>query len=314
MKWRTVVVDYFTFTKRERIGVLVLICLIALIFLLPPLLRNQSRTKPPNLDTSWMAALKNAEVVDSSRPKTYKNFQQDEDAHSYTYDRTVNSSPSLKSVFPFDPNTLSEAGWRKLGIKDKTISTIRNYLQKGGRFFKAADLKRIYGLRPDDFARLEPYVSIEASPTNSSAFSKKEFSPGRAAISPVDINQADTSALIALPGIGNKLAARIVSFREKLGGFYSVDQIGEVYGLADSVFQKIKRFFLLGNTSIKRININTASVDEMKMHPYIRQAMAKQITAYREEHGQFKSVADLRKIQSVTEEIFKKLAPYLVIE
>lgn len=73
----------------------------------------------------------------------------------------------------------------------------------------------------------------------------------------VTINDADTSAFIALPGIGSKLSARIVAFRDKLGGFYSVEQIGETWGLADSTFQKIKgRLQVSGE--VRKINVNTA--------------------------------------------------------
>jgi competence protein ComEA len=73
-----------------------------------------------------------------------------------------------------------------------------------------------------------------------------------------------------LPGIGSKLSQRIIAFRNKLGGFYSVEQVGETYRLPDSTFQKIKPKLILGNNNVKQININAASIDEMKAHPYLR--------------------------------------------
>jgi len=130
----------------------------------------------------------------------------------------------------------------------------------------------------------------------------------------IDINTADTSAFISLPGIGSKLAARIVTFREKLGGFYSVEQIGETYGLADSTFQKIKQYFKLDNASVKKININTATVDEMKSHPYIKYSLANPILAYRNEHGAFSKIEDVRKVMIITDQIYEKIAPYLTIQ
>ena len=130
----------------------------------------------------------------------------------------------------------------------------------------------------------------------------------------IDINTADTTAWIALPGIGNKLAARIVNFRDKLGGFYSIDQVAETYGLADSVFQPIKQYLKLENKSVKKININTATVDQLKTHPYIRYALANSIITYRNEHGIFPSVNDLRKIMAVTDNILNKVSPYLTVE
>ena len=130
----------------------------------------------------------------------------------------------------------------------------------------------------------------------------------------LDINLADTAAYIALPGVGNKLALRIVSFREKLGGFYSIDQVGETYGLSDSSFQKIKQYLVVNTTYVKKINVNTASLETLKAHPYIRYAIANAIIAYRNEHGYFASMEDIKKIQVISDELFKKLLPYLSIE
>src|SRR5690606_7557457 len=110
-----------------------------------------------------------------------------------------------------------------------------------------------------------------------------------------------TSALKALPGIGSKLANRIVSFREKLGGFYSIEQLREVYGIRDSVFDKLVRYLKLENPETKKINLNKATLDKMKAHPYIRFQFAKAIVAYRDEHGDFSSLDGLRAVRAVTE-------------
>jgi len=107
------------------------------------------------------------------------------------------------------------------------------------------------------------------------------------------------------------LASRIVTFRDKLGGFYSIEQVGETYGLPDSTFQKIKQYLKLDNPSVKKININTATVDELKAHPYIKFSLANPIVAYRNEHGSFSKIEDIKKVMAVTDEIYKKIAPYL---
>jgi competence ComEA-like helix-hairpin-helix protein len=127
----------------------------------------------------------------------------------------------------------------------------------------------------------------------------------------IEMNNADTSALIALPGIGSKLAARIVNFRDKLGGFYSVDQVGETYGLPDSTFQKIKTRLYCDENAIRKININTASKDELKGHPYIKWHLANVIVEYRNQHGVYKSLEDLKKIVLIDEITYKKVIPYL---
>jgi len=122
---------------------------------------------------------------------------------------------------------------------------------------------------------------------------------------------ADTTAFISLPGIGSKLAARIINFRDKLGGFYSVEQVKETFGLPDSTYQKIKQYLNLENPSVKKININTATVDELKAHPYIKYILANPIVAYRNEHGLFSKIEDVKKVMVVTEEVYSRIAPYL---
>ena len=88
----------------------------------------------------------------------------------------------------------------------------------------------------------------------------------------------------------------------------------ETYGLPDSTFQKIKTKLVFTNTSLKKININTASLDEMKSHPYIRFNLANAILQYKNAHGNFALVSDIKKIMIVTDEIFNKLVPYLTIK
>ena len=278
------------------------------------------------MDTAWMAAVKRLErkVPDSSGD--YFPKDDDEKTYPYQYDKTKSSDNEnmivKRELFYFDPNTISSSDWKRLGLRDKTIKTIENYLSKGGHFYKPEDLQKIYGLHDDEYERLRPYIKIESntSRTNddfASTKSKDEIQPAKTYVprySIININTADTTAFISLPGIGSKLAARIVTFREKLGGFYSVEQIGETYGLPDSTFQKIKQYLKLDNPLLKKININTATIDELKAHPYIKFSLANPIVAYRNEHGAFSKIEDIKKVMAVTDEIYKKIAPYLTID
>jgi competence ComEA-like helix-hairpin-helix protein len=105
-----------------------------------------------------------------------------------------------------------------------------------------------------------------------------------------------------------------VAFRKKLGGFYSLDQLSETYNLPDSTFEKIKKYLLVNNKAIKKININSSTVDELKAHPYISYAVANAIFQYRQQHGKFNSIDDLKKIMSIDDQLLEKIAPYLSIE
>jgi len=130
-------------------------------------------------------------------------------------------------------------------------------------------------------------------------------------VEPFDINLADTTTFIALPGIGSKLAARIVMFRDKLGGFYDVQQVAEVYGLQDSVFRKILPFLRCDPGSIRKIDINKAERDELKAHPYIRWSMAEALISYRDQHGNYGSKDDLFRLENIDAAALEKAMPYI---
>lgn len=222
--------------------------------------------------------------------------------------------------FYFDPNTASVAEWKRLGLREKTIHTINNYIAKGGKFYKTEDLAKIWGLSQSDKKRLLPYVRIATGrpATATEAKERVNYTAEKIrttkALQPIDINLSDTNAYMSLSGIGSKLSKRIIAFREKLGGFYSVEQVGETFLLPDSTFQKIKKQLLPGNAPVKKININSASVDEMKSHPYLRFNIANAIFQYRQQHGPYEKVEDIKKIMVVTDDVFTKAAPYLSIE
>jgi len=313
MKWKEFLGDYFTFTRKERIGLLIIILIILGIWIFPKVSRPP-RSETIARDTSWIAAAK--QLV--TRTKDSNNQPDDVDDLANNRPLIEPSNESKGQSFYFDPNVLPLEGWKKLGIREKTISTIQSYLHKGGHFSKPEDLKKIYGLHADDYKRLEPYIRISTShlvepPTGQKPESEKEIFSNDPKYAMVNINTADTSAFIALPGIGNKLALRIVNFRDKLGGFYSIGQIGETYGLPDSVFRKIKPFLKLETNNIKKFNINTATKDEMRSHPYIKWNLANAIVEYRNQHGNFSSLEDLKNISLVTTDVFDKIKFYLVL-
>ena len=320
MGWQKIITDYFTFTRKDRIAILVLVVLIVLVIFAPSVVSKSTDRSSTPPDTTWMTAVKKLAIKEEENADRFIDPSNRDNSSNYQYDRSDKGYfNGPKGVpFYFDPNTLDTEGWKKLGLRDKTIKTIQNYLAKGGHFYKPEDLAKIYGLFEDEYDRLEPYIRIEGEKITSPSAGANEL-PSPTAVKTeryraVDINTADTSAFISLPGIGSKLAARIVNFRDKLGGFYVISQVGETYGLPDSTFQKIKQYLKLDNASVKKININTASLDELKAHPYIKYSLAKPIVAFREEHGAFTKVEDLKKIMAVSEDIYSKIAPYLSVQ
>jgi competence ComEA-like helix-hairpin-helix protein len=302
--------NFFSLTRKDRIGIISITILIGLILLFPKFLKTSPSKNQPADNVNWISELNQLEI------KQHQNEQElpENPVSIYQFDKSSSSSKS--ELFFFDPNSTSTEDWQKLGLRDKTITTIQKYLSKGGSFKQGEDLKKVYGLRNDEYERLAPFIRITEKKNVPANNIKTETNyPGnKRYYSIIDINTADTSAFISLPGIGSKLAARIVNFREKLGGFHSIEQIGETYGLPDSVFQKIRSYLKLENFSLRKININTATVDELKAHPYIQWNIANAIVAYRNQHGLYTAMEDVRKIMTITDEVYSKVSLYLTVQ
>lgn len=313
--------SYLHFTKKEKAGTITLLffmaCMIAtplIYFLLKP-----GKAIDETVFANDIALLK-AQETDSNYQKKYSNsYTQNNDDYRMPYRAT--NAVAKGERFNFDPNTLSEEGWIRLGAKPKTAASIQKYISKGGQFKTAEDLKKVWGLSPSLVYELMPYVNIKALPAKQYASYKNNNSPPvyekreypKKIITPVDINNSGAEAWVALPGIGEKLAQRILTFKEKLGGFHEVAQIKETYGLPDSTYQKILPYLNLQSPEVKKININTATLDELKLHPYIRYSLANAIVEYRTQHGPYASVGSLKKIMIITDEVLMKMAPYLAV-
>lgn len=227
-------------------------------------------------------------------------------------------------LFSFNPNTATAGDWKKLGVREKTIKTIQNYISKGGKFFRKEDLKKIYGFSKEDYLRLENYIVIEEkyeirnekyekkqeatfeNPETSNKKSETKFQ--------VEINTADSAEWTKLKGIGEKFASRIIKYRNLLGGFVSIKQVAEVYGIKEDLFKQIEPNMVLKNTQIQKININTAEWKQLAKHPYIRGEIASQIISYRNFEGEFKSIDELKKLSVFTDESLQKISPYLTVE
>jgi len=229
------------------------------------------------------------------------------------------------TLFDFDPNTVSENDLQRLGISEKVSRTILKFRSKG-KFRKATDLSKIYGLSDTQFGELLPYIKIKTEeraafkkdfPKRDSSIAgkkRKEYKPryseDTVAFKSIDINQATIEEWQRINGIGPTYAKMINKFRGKLGGFYKVEQIGETYGLPDSVFQKIVPFVRESSPPFK-IPINLVDTDSLAKHPYIKWKQAQVVINYRDQHGPYKSPEDFIKVKIFTKEKWGRIIPYL---
>lgn len=289
-----------------------LITLIVFVFLLPEFYPEPKIY----LDQKQIAEFKKqVSKLKSTDTGTTKHV----DVSSSSNDERSRGRNVKAELFDFDPNKISADGWRKLGLSDRTIRTIENYISKGGYFKRVEDVGRIYGLPKEKYEQLLPFIRILGKDQENKKEETKHRFPDYNVQSnrihvTVDLNEADTSMLIALPGIGSKLAARILNFRDKLGGFYSVSQVKEVYGLPDSTFEKIKPLLKCDSSQIHRLNINTVDESLLKDHPYIKWNLARAIVNYRHQHGVYDRLEKLMEIDIISADIFQKISPYLKVE
>ncbi len=214
----------------------------------------------------------------------------------------------------FDPNTASKEELLSLGFPSKVCTTLLNFRKKGGRFYKKQDLKLIYGLKSADYDRLAPFIElskeIKISDSTQQKVRKRRDQPQNIRI---DINDSSAEDWQQLYGIGPAYAKRITNFRDKLGGFSSIEQIAMTYGLPDSTFQKIKPY-LVQSPIFRLININTATEEELKKHPLIKWKEAKMIINYREQHGPFLNEESLKRMKGISSQKIEQLIPYFSFE
>lgn len=262
-------------------------------------------------------------VLNQIQPK-YANTSNYPTAHGIASSSAETTNPERPlALFYFDPNTAPATQLQELGIPQFIAERIVKYRTKGGQFRQKTDLQKIYGLQPSLYERLEPYISIAATSNVSNTppppnISNASTAPNTPNVSNAktskptvfDINTADTTQLIRLRGIGSKLAARIVKFRDGLGGFVSEAQFGEIYGLDSLAMSELSRYAQV-RTPVQKISVNTASPEVLDRHPYLSRRQAEIIVRYREQHGAYSGPQDLLKIKILDEKLVNKIAPYL---
>jgi DNA uptake protein ComE-like DNA-binding protein len=222
-------------------------------------------------------------------------------------------SVTRESLFTFDPNTASRDDLKSLGFSDRLSHRIMNYRTKGGKFKVKRDLRKLYGMDSILMARLYSYIDLPENVNSTGTKRNPVVSPVRSVR--FDLNLADTAQLIQLYGIGPKLSRRILTYRDRLGGFISQDQLTEVYGLDSVVINQLKkRTFIREDFRPRQINVNSADEKELRSLPYIKHHLAKSIAAYRFQHGDYASIEELGQIALMDASTFQKIKPYLTVK
>jgi competence protein ComEA len=175
------------------------------------------------------------------------------------------------------------------------------------------DFLKNYQSQLDSLGSLNLNLQRSPNPLFNSAdtVSKTALSKKTENLIKMDFVDADSVVLQIVPGIGIGLGGRIIKYRDRLGGFHSVNQFSEIYGLKPETIQEIWNYFVFTPSITKRISINSAEIDEVSAHPYISYSEAKVLIAYRKQHGNYLSITDLKKIKIFKPEWIDKIEPYL---
>ena len=217
----------------------------------------------------------------------------------------------------FDPNQLSASDWEAMGIPAYVARSILNYREAGGSFRYREDLHRIYLMEEEWFRQLEPYIQLPArkkelraeghplAQDETSGAERPETRP------PVDLNRADTTALMGIRGIGPTFSRRILSYRELLGGYCHPDQLLEVYGMDSTRWKQLKTRVMIDTTLIRRMNLNEVPFEDLLRHPYIDRNLASSLIGIRDQHGPLQSREQVLRSYLVNEDVYRRIAPYL---
>jgi competence ComEA-like helix-hairpin-helix protein len=308
MAIKKVIKDHFSFSKKEGTAAIILLVIIGIFIALPYLINPKK--KQPVVDIKLQEEI----IKQQSGQVGYDSSRYPHQTYSSQYTPASSQENNLFQPFGFDPNTVDEAGWHKLGLRDKTIHTIINYRSKGGQFRQPDDLKKIWGIHPEEAERLLPYIHIANAQV---AYKKMGYTPYKPVVIKaviVDINTATLEELRIIPGTGNGLVFRILKYRERLGGFINIDQVKETYGMNDSSYALMLPYFKLDNPTLTKININTATDYELGGNPYIERSVAKAIVLYRQQHGNYQTIEGIKKIVFIKDALYQKIAPYLTVQ
>jgi competence protein ComEA len=293
--------DIFGFSGTEINGFLILLPITLALVFSEPLFHAWTAGKPAEHS-------EDAKILDS----LVAVWERDQDKPAFDTVQQV--------LFFFDPNTAAVPELRRLGFSERSSKRIAAYRLKGGVFRQKSDLMKIYGLDSTLYKQLYAYIRLpssrlilaESGETPARTKPKREAKTHQS--ENFDLNTADTTRLKTIYGIGSRLAARIVKFRDGLGGFIHSNQLYEVYGLDSLVVDRLRKVSFIGSDfTPQKIDINAADEEQLAGHPYIRYKFARLLVSYRYQHGDFQQVSDIKKLSAMNPQQVERILPYIKV-
>ena len=223
----------------------------------------------------------------------------------------------VPKIYPFNPNFITDFKGYKLGMSVLEIDRLLAFRKENKYVNSPKEFQAVTKVSDSLLNTISPYFKFPNWINNKkefkdykklpyTAFAKKEK------IILIDINQASQEDLIKIYGIGEAISLRILKFKESLGGFVSMEQMKEVWGLSPEVIANLNSHFKVSVLpNFKKIDINNASIKELSQFPYFKYSLAKNIVTFRSMNGDFKTKEDLSKIKDFPVDKIAIIALYL---
>ena len=305
--WR----DFLYFPKQQKLGLLILaILIVALLAANIFIDDNHPLTHPEE----------NEETIETQYQQFLASLAEKENLVKQK--RNKNTTPFLfqkDKLFPFDPNRADSNTLTTLGMPRWMRNNLLRYREKGGYFKDKNDFKKLYGLTTENYNTLLPYLIItpkekkvksfpsliDSSTIDTTAQRPHPIKFNKVVL--INLNQADTTTLKKIPGIGSYIAKRIIDYRNRLGGYYDINQLKEIHLKADS----LKQWFIINQQDIHKMNINKAGLNRLRAHPYINFYQAKAIVEYKKRKGEITTLKVFSLYEEFTPEDFERLSHYI---
>ena len=294
--------NYFGFNKQQRNGLLVLVS-VSFVLLLIRIGYPYFLSPDKNISVKNLAVYENH--LDSLSSEKGKRILPN--------NNTTESGGTVR-FFSFDPNRVSFQQLLQLGFKEKTAGVFLKFRAKGFVFERKEDLKKVYGITDDFYNQLEPYIIIEntaAHEIGRNAETRVLPAPEKVSNLNVELNAADSTTLLSLPGIGSAFSKRIIKYRNLLGGFVETQQLKEVYGFTTELFEKVNPHVYVNATALKKIDLNKDDFKTINSHPYLSYEQTKAIFEWRR-----KTLITPSNLKEILNDplLYSKLLPYLAFE
>lgn len=279
-KLRRVVQEYFNTTEKEANGFLILSFLMVGLVFSPFIYKNYLSNNREELK------------IEAGFPQ----FSEEE-----------NPKEMHLVLQPFNPNEIGEKQWQDLGLSSTISKRIEKYKAAGGRFIVKSDLRKIYGLPESTYTSLHKFILLPDSSESHNTRNKIYKNSAASAAPKIDINLASREDLKKVKGIGEVYSARIIKFRDLLGGFYSTQQLYEVYGMDSStVSELLTHCFISSEFAPKKIKINDSV---LPYHPYLTKELNFKLKEIKKQKDSL-SKGDLT-VGGISEDDINRLMPYL---